>query len=651
MNLLEDANHMSSLVSACKRLGVLAGVGALSMASFGQSGFQADGGEYPIVGLLQGDQVFPQAAISAFGGIVVWHDNATDGDGYGISARRLNRNLSGSLGVFRVNESAAGDQMMPQVAMLSGGGAAFVWQTATQSRTEVFARFLKPDGTFASGDVAVSGFVTEQQVTPVVAGLPDGNALVVWASSGQDGSMLGVFGQRFSPQGEKLGEPVLINQTTRLNQRNPAIATLANGKVVVAWVSERSRGVAHNVDESGRPDPTAGVELFDIDLFGRFIDPTGNPTSDEFKLNSEALMCANPSISASPEGFLIVWSGKPSQITTARRITDGWEIYGRSFALDGKPLRSDFKINTHSFGDQYLPKASSANGTHLVVWTSVNQDGSREGVIARIFSATADRGGAEFRANTTTASQQIHPVVTSNGNRDFLVVWTCFTGLRTSFDLLAQRYSVSQDLPTPTAPHVAALSQSRLSVTWPELAGFSGVKYDVFLDDTVTAAEVEGNQWTISGLSAGSTHSVRIAYRLADGRRSPQSDRVTGRTWGEDDNFDGLPDDWQEQFWPGGWKPAGDDSDNDGASNLAEFLAGTNPADSQSVLRTRLAGSPQGWRLEWNSQPGYVYQVQLATDGTTWVNVGVARFAAGTIDSIPVGGDQDVALYRVIRLR
>ena len=31
---------------------------------------------------------------------MVWEDNVTDGDGFGISARRLDRNFSGTLGVL-----------------------------------------------------------------------------------------------------------------------------------------------------------------------------------------------------------------------------------------------------------------------------------------------------------------------------------------------------------------------------------------------------------------------------------------------------------------------------------------------------------------------------------------------------------------------
>src|SRR6266513_303307 len=78
----------------------------IAPAVLGQSPYAPQGGEYPIAGPLTGDQVFPQVALDANGGYLVWQDNATDGDGLGISAQRLGSNLSSQFGTFRVNEQS-----------------------------------------------------------------------------------------------------------------------------------------------------------------------------------------------------------------------------------------------------------------------------------------------------------------------------------------------------------------------------------------------------------------------------------------------------------------------------------------------------------------------------------------------------------------
>jgi hypothetical protein len=144
-----------------------------------------------------------------------------------------------------------------------------------------------------------------------------------------------------------------------------------------------------------------------------------------------------------------------------------------------------------------------------------------------------------------------------------------------------------------------------------------------------------------------------MEYVLRDGRRSALSPVASGTTWGEDANFDGLPDDWQARYWglnPLAWPAANADSDGDGATNLQEFLAGTDPISRANSLRLDLTRNGQGTWLNWNTEPGFVYQVQVSTNATTWQSLGPARFAPGALDAMPVGGG-DVRLYRIIRMR
>ena len=54
--------------------------------------------------------------------------------------------------------------------------------------------------------------------------------------------------------------------------------------------------------------------------------------------------------------------------------------------------------------------------------------------------------------------------------------------------------------------------------------------------------------------------------------------------------------------------------------------------------------------LNWNTQPGATYQVQVTTNFTTWSNLGSPRFAAGATDSIIIGGNS-ASYYRIVLLR
>src|ERR1044071_7995482 len=85
-----------------------------------------------------------------------------------------------------------------------------------------------------------------------------------------------------------------------------------------------------------------------------------------------------------------------------------------------------------------------------------------------------------------------------------------------------------------------------------------------------------------------------------------------------------------------------------------EFRTTTNtwPAltSAASVWKVRLESSPQGVFLHWNTQPGSIYQVQSSTDLKHWTNTGDPRWAAGSGDSMYVGGS-NAKYYRGLLLR
>jgi hypothetical protein len=645
-------NLMSLLQRAVKTLGGLALIVSLPATIYGQNNnstnyYATQAGEYAPAGILLGEQNHPALALNASGGFLVWQDNITDGDGLGISAVRLDSTFSPTLGNFRVNQQGTNDQENPQVALLKGGGAVFVWQSGKLSFQHIMARFIGTNGTFITGDIQVNT-ATNYQVNPVVSVLANSNIVVMWASYGQDNSdgFQGVFGQMLSPTGQKIGGEFQANQFTPYNQRTPAVAPLPNGNFLVAWVSELERA-AQFADGSGNVG-SPGVNS--VDIYARVFNSSGVAQGNEFLVNVATNICANPAIGTAADGsYLIAWSQKDS-IT----VNNSWDVWGRAFSSAGVGGTAQL-INTQLYGDQFGPKISSIGMDYFVVWTSMGQDGSREGVYGQFLRSDGTHAGGEMRVNTTVLNQQISPTVASDGVGRFVAVWSSYTGGANSMDLMAQRYATTQaPLPAPSAPIVLALDTFILSAAWPPLAGFDVSYYELFVDGTNAPITVTNNMWSGSDFNTASTHSFQLAYVLSDGRVSPLSPIAHGTTWGIDKNHDGLPDDWETLYYgsdPSKW-PAGGASAvlAPGVTLLDVFLWGANPNDPTTWLKQWVTKTPQGMFLNWNTIPGGIYQVQTSTDLKTWTTLGSPRFEAGNTDSLYLGFSVG-GYYQVLRNR
>jgi hypothetical protein len=636
--------------------------GCLAIAApavvLGQTNYLPNGVEYAIAGSLPGDQTFPQLGLNASGGYLVWEDNITDGDGLGISALRLDSSFSASpapLSSFRVNSIGAGDQEQPQVSLLNGGGAVFVWQGGQQGFQHIYARFLSASNLWLAGDLEVNTFTNNCQITPVVATLANSNVVVAWASFNQAAttSLQDVYATLLSPTGQKLTSDFQVNQFTSYNQRNPAIAALSGGGFIVVWVSEQER----SLDSSGDTSGTYGTAS--VDVYARLFTASGAPVGNEFLVNSSSNICSSPQVAVSAGGnFMVVWAEKDRSGSA-----NGWDIWGTIFSSAGVagPVRC---INTTRFGDQYLPRISWDGTDYLVVWTSLGQDGSREGVFGQFLHGDGSPDQGEFRVNTTWVSQQMQQTVASDGQGRFLAAWTSFVGGASGFDLYAQRYvNVSQPLPAMGAPFIhvpfaldgSGSYQPQVQVSWPLQGGLSIDDYDVYVNGAL-AATLTTNVWMMTaadGLKAGSTNLFQVDYVTTNGRRSPLSAAATGITW-SGFSWDGILFEWMAQHfggrnnmsqWPSGDAPVAPG----GPTVLQVFLTGADPANPATWLRTAMIHTAQGYFLTWNPQPGMTYQVQTSTNLTTWVNTGSPRFAAGSIDSLYIGLSS-AGYYRVMWL-
>lgn len=132
------------------------------------------------------------------------------------------------------------------------------------------------------------------------------------------------------------------------------------------------------------------------------------------------------------------------------------------------------------------------------------------------------------------------------------------------------------------------------------------------------------------------------AFKIKDLAGAPATLAATWSVGGdpvnttEDADGDGLPDGWENRYGldRGAAADALLDSDNDGASNFAEFKSGTNPTDAASVFRIlRLTHQPQEVRVEFIAPTGQSFQLEQATDANQpeWNSIGPVLHAQGGV--------------------
>jgi S-layer family protein len=147
-----------------------------------------------------GDQARPSVAMDGTGAFVVaWTDYALrDGSGTSVRAQRYNASGSPAGIEFQANSNTTGFQYQPQVGVAAdGGGFVIVWNSYVTTSSGIQGRRFGPTGNPTAADFSVNSYVTGAQYTPSIGIDAVGNFLVTWNSSLQDGSLSGVYAQRY----------------------------------------------------------------------------------------------------------------------------------------------------------------------------------------------------------------------------------------------------------------------------------------------------------------------------------------------------------------------------------------------------------------------------------------------------------------------
>ena len=388
----------------------------------------------------------PSVGMDAEGNfVVVWSSGYSTGPfspSWGrINGLRYSSDGTPMGGEFQVNAYTTYGFGEPSVGMDADGDFVVVWHSRVSSGTDtdldsIQARRFLSDGNAVGSEFQVNTYTTHYQNNPAVAMDTDGDFVVVWWSwswSGTGTNFFNIRAQRYASDGSAIGSEIQADTDTTSNKHGPSVGMDADGDFVIVWHEEASSGT-------------------DTDNYGiqarRYVSD-GTPVGGKFQVNTYTTgYQRDPAVAMDQEGnFVVAWSsyGSSGTDTSPDWFSSMASIQAQRYASDGSAIGSEFQVNTYTTYPQKLPSvAMDANGDFVVVWQSYGSsdtDTDIWSIEAQIFASDGSAVGSEFQVNTYTTGWQWEPVVATDTDGDFVVVWTNMPSDGTS--IRARQYLVT----------------------------------------------------------------------------------------------------------------------------------------------------------------------------------------------------------------
>jgi hypothetical protein len=190
------------------------------------------GGEIPVSGPLKLSQIEPVIAAGPDGYLVAWLDAESDGDDYGVLARRFDLQGRPVSDPQVVNTTRQGPQNAAAVAVAPDGRLAIAWNSPDGDEAGIFAQLLAADGTPLGSEFRMNRFAKGPQQLHAAVGTrrlafgPRGELLCVWSGDADLGDKSSVNVTMLSPRPLDLAsQPQGVTPAMRPAERLVAQAT------------------------------------------------------------------------------------------------------------------------------------------------------------------------------------------------------------------------------------------------------------------------------------------------------------------------------------------------------------------------------------------------------------------------------------------
>ncbi len=302
-----------------------------------------------------------------------------------------------------------GLQKKPLIASDKKGNFVIVWQGDDTNSSGIFAQVYDSSGLPRSPQLQVNDTITGNQENPVLAMNNNGNFIIAWESQGQSGAGKALFGKKFNRDGEAFGKEFSISSDKSDN--DTFALTIDHKENIFVVFSKRNEKWEYELIEKK------------YNYQGKFI---------QFRVaSSKNYSGFNPDIAVDNSGnTIITWQNKNN---------NDFNIYTRKFDINGNHLTTETEVNNFKVNDQMKPKVSADNsGNYIITWQSYGQDDSYWGIFGQKFNKNGKPVDSEFLVNTTTSESQENASVINIGSGNFIIAWE--NSINKRVDLFIKRF-------------------------------------------------------------------------------------------------------------------------------------------------------------------------------------------------------------------
>lgn len=415
--------------------------------------------------------------------VVAWageEETDVEGTGADIFAQRFaGPDFVGSE-IVRINTTTALDQTAPTITALDDGGYVIAWQgngeiADAADDAGVFFQEFAADGSRIDGERRLNDGTEAPQRDVVLTALPADGLLAAWTTDDPtaDGSSSAVLGRLFGDPDNftSVADPVLVDFA---RQRSIEEAVVNAGPVridddvtLTDSDSETFAGGQLRLDPAGADGPAPS--LFNVadaaaqHQFGLATGADGPVSIDAGQVAVDGVIVGTiaPDLDGRDGRSLVIdfdvaaslervevllehltYANASNDPMTVRdyqlNLFDGTGgSFVQTVTIEVVPEQDSTlgragpvtPVNTFVAGTQSdAVVASFGDGRYVAVWTSFGQDGSSDGVYARLFDGDGSPSSDEFVVNVTTAGAQNNPHVDVLNDGTFIVIWDDSSG-------------------------------------------------------------------------------------------------------------------------------------------------------------------------------------------------------------------------------